>query len=74
MEGVVSQVCCCQQTAFFSISAPKEASSTAPEPTAVDKRSALELRNALVQRDSALVTRWWSFKLKLTTLLALVEF
>ena len=31
-------------------------------------------RNALLQRDDALVTRWWSIKLKLPTLLALVEF
>ena len=31
-------------------------------------------RNALLQRDDALVTRWWSLKLKLPTLLALVEF
>ena len=31
-------------------------------------------RNALLQRDDALVTRWWSSELKLPTLLALVEF
>ncbi len=34
----------------------------------------MALRNALLQRDSALVTRWWSLKLKPPTLLALVEF
>ena len=34
----------------------------------------MELRNALLQRDFTLVTRWWSFKLRLPTLLALVEF
>ena len=34
----------------------------------------MELRNALLQRDSTLVTRWWSFKLKLPMLLALVKF
>ena len=31
-------------------------------------------RNALLQRDDALVTRWWSSKLKLQTLLVLAEF
>ena len=35
---------------------------------------AMAQRNGLLQRDNALVTRWWSLKLRLPTLLALVEF
>ena len=34
----------------------------------------MEPHNAFEQRDDALVTRWWSFKLKPPTLLALMEF
>ena len=46
----------------------------ASSPGKVQLEPCMELHNALQQRDDALVTRWWSLKLKLSTLLALMEF
>jgi len=47
-------------------------------PAALDRQCGLEVgtvqRNALVQRDNALVTRWWSLKSMNTNANALVEF